>query len=263
MSQYIFDEPRHIHLLNGHPMIGTTTALSVIEKPFTWWASGMACSEFGWSNAKKVKTDERIEKAQAKLDEIKAMSIGQYVSLLDKAYSAHNSSKKVAADSGIDLHSMVEDFIKKRMEGVQGELFFPDERMRPFEEWCDNNVKRFLFSEVNCYSERLWCGGQPDFAYEDMNGNYVLADAKSHKAAYFSDMAQLGGYNIQLSENGGFTEDGKKIFELKKPFKSHAVFHFGGGFTAPTISYGIERDKNAFEYALALYKCRQDFDKIF
>jgi len=51
-----------------------------------------------------------------------------------------------------------------------------------------------------------------DFAYEDMEGNYVLGDFKSAAGFYYSYYLQLGAYDFQISENGGFTPKGEKIF---------------------------------------------------
>ena len=258
MPKYTFDSERHIHLLDGKPLIGTTTALDVLGKPLTWWASGMCAAEFGWKNSKLVKSDERLMSAKEHLEYIKTMNPGSYLELLDKAYKAHNTKKEKSADEGIDLHSAVEEYIKGEMTG-QGVLI-PDPRLETFRKWCEVNVKQFLFSEVNCYSERLWCGGIVDFGYISKDGKFILGDVKSSKDAYFSHFVQMGGYDIQLSENGGFTASGDKVFTCPKEIAGHGVFHFGGGFK-PTFSWGVLRNRRSFESALSLYKDRQNYEE--
>lgn len=247
-------------MLNGVPLIGTTTALNVIAKPLTWWASGLACAEFGWLNPRKNTWQRCFDAAQKKLDEIKEMNLTKYLGLLNIAYRAHNTFKEEAADGGINLHAEVEKFIKQDQLGIQSNGH--SAALDPFIEWCRTHVAKFLFSEIHCYSERLWCGGIVDFAYIDKDGRVVLADVKSSREAYFSQFVQMGAYDIQLSENGGVNSDGHKVFELPGQIAAHAVFHFGGGFKGPSIDYGVERNKAAFESALALYRNLQDYEGI-
>lgn len=266
MNRYSFNKKDHIHTLDGKPLIGTTTALSVIEKPLTWWASGMACAEFGWINPKKHTKEEVMAAAEKGLDNIKGCFMNErsghkyadWVKFLDKAYRAHNTKKEKAATEGIDLHELIETYIKSKIASIKISI---DPLIESFVSWTDKNVKRFLFSEIHCYSERLWCGGIVDFAYEDMGGNFVLADVKSSREAYFSHMVQMGSYDIQLTENGGFDAKGTKTFTLDKPFKAHAIFHFGGGFTEPTISFNVQGNRDSFVNALGLYKNRQAFEE--
>src|SRR5437899_1811597 len=45
----------HLHTLDGKPLIGTSTAIRVLNKPLTWWAAGMALTPLGWLNKNKSK----------------------------------------------------------------------------------------------------------------------------------------------------------------------------------------------------------------
>lgn len=251
-SGYSFDKAGHVHSLDGKPIIGTTTALGIIAKPLTWWASGLACTEFGWLNTKKSTPQERTETASKRLAEIKGMEVDAYIELLEKAYRAHNTKKDDAADKGVDLHAEIENYIKGQMAGTG--MLFDDERIQPFVDWTKANVKRFLFSEMCCFSRKLLVGGIADFGYVDMADNNVLGDIKSSKEAYFNQAAQLGGYDIQLSENGGYTETGEKVWTMDKPFKYHAIFAAGAGIGKPFFNTKVESAKTAFAHALGLYK---------
>lgn len=260
MNRYSFDSKKHIHFLDGSPLVGTTTALSIMDKPgLTWWASGMACAEFGWLNPRKNTWQLCFEAAQGVLDKIKVLPLPEYLDFLNKAYRAHNTKKEKAADDGTNLHAEVERYIKGILAA---ETVSVPESLASFHAWCTENVERFLVSEVHCYSERLWCGGIVDFAYIDKKGNVVLADVKSSPKAYFSHFAQMGAYDIQLFENGGFDAAGNKVFELPGAITAHAVFHFGEGFTAPTIDYNVGRNCSAFENALALYRASHDYENF-
>lgn len=267
MNRYNFNEEKHIHSLDGKPLIGTTTALGIISKELTWWASGMCAGEMGWLNSKKHDQNERLVKAGAKLTDIKLMNIGEYLKLLDMAYRAHHELKEKRAGEGTDLHALAEEWIKFKMNGGKesqsdNELFayVAPEVLSSFITWCENNVKRFLFSEVHCYSERLWVGGKTDFGYEDMNGNYVLADIKSRDKDYFSDHVQMGGYDLLL-RSGGYDKDGNLIWQWTKPFHRHAVFTLGENFKKPVFSESPIKNCEAFECALGLYKIKQMYEK--
>ena len=277
MNRYKFTEEPHAHWLDEKPLLGTTTVLSIISKELTWWASGMCAGTMGWLNSKKADKNERLISAGAKLTDIKLMNVGQYLDLLDTAYKAHNVKKESRAAEGTDLHALAEEWIKNKMDGDNGEganeellAYVPNEKLRPFITYCERNVKRFLFSEIHCYSERLWVGGKTDFGYEDMDGNYVLADIKSRDKDYFSDHVQCGAYDILLSQNGGFDADGNKTFEMMKgtlvsgkivqmDFDKHAIFTLGEKFKEPVFS-NPQKNRDAFEFALGLYKLRQDYE---
>ena len=258
-KSFKFDAVRHLYALDGKPLIGTTTALQVLSKELTWWASGMACAEFGWLNPKKSSKDDVVKAAASMHARICGMAFPDYLDLLNRAYRAHSAKKEIAKDSGIDMHSLLEDFIKSQMEGRSE--FLPDPRIQPFRDWSAKHVKRFLFSEICCYSEVLWCGGKPDFAYEDMEGNYALGDFKSAAGFYYSYYLQLGAYDFQISENGGFTPKGEKIFHLDKPFKYHAIFAERVGLDKPSLNHDIDRVKKAWVYLVRLYQEKMFFEK--
>lgn len=272
MNSYKFDSANHIHLLDNKPLIGTSTIASSVGKgsALIYWAVGMALNELGWSNPKKVTEKAiRLKKSSDVLRNLKSMSDETYLSLLDMAYKAHTRELKRTAGLGVDLHAELERYVKFQISGnweTPPLELFEDEELKkiiqPFVQWCENNVKKWLFSEVHVYSEELWTGGIIDAGYIDMNDNFVLADFKSG-GAWLSGYYQIGGYHIQLNENKkAFDENGNVVFELNDlKVKKHAIFPFKGGFTEPKIRTNIIDNCEGFRCATKLYKLNADFEK--
>lgn len=259
-DRYSFDSGKHVHMLNGKRLHGTTEVLKVLSKPLTWWASGMACQTFGWMNPKKIGESERGIAASRMLKKIRGMNVDQYQTLLAQAYAAHDTFKEGRATTGKDMHADAEAYIRARIKGEK--IRKVPSTISRFVEWAERKVKKFLFTEVHCYSREMWVGGICDFAYQDLKGNYGLADLKSSDAAYFDHMGQIGAYDMQLHENGAFSQKGTFLGDLKIDFDFHAVFPMKN-FKAPWISWQVERNKRIFQAALILHKDRKNFDDEF
>lgn len=260
---------QHIHQLKvgkeWKNLIGTSSVMSVLAKPLTWWAAGLAVAEFGWTKAedwRKLKTPElktadlerRIEHALPYLEEIKEMSIEDYIKKLDKGYKAHSVKLDSTAESGKDLHAELERYVNVVMLGEGYEKSDFDEKIHPFIEWSEKNVKRFLWSELHCYSKTYWIGGITDCGAELNDGSWVIIDFKSSKDAYPSQFLQIAGYDIELSENGGFDSEGNKIFTLEKPISKYIIVPFGAEVPTPVIMDTVDIHKDIFLNTLAVYK---------
>ena len=255
MPRFSFDPVKHYYTLDGAPLVGTTTALGIMDKPgLTWWASGMCAAEFGWLNPKKATVEECIEAARKGFANIFSMTgnLDTYIKFLNQAYRAHSQKKKDTAETGKDMHSMLEDFTRCRIEGRDPLIIEP--LIQPFVDWANKNVNRFLFTELCCYSQVLHVGGTADFGYEDMAGNMVLGDFKSSETAYYAHYLQCGAYDLQISENGGYTQDGQKVFTLEKPFERYEIFCFRAGLDKPFLTRECNRLRRAFSYAVNLYR---------
>lgn len=278
LPRYRFDDSldekgkkKHLHSLDGKPLIGTTTALKVIAKPLTWWASGLAVSVFGWlkklDTRKSTKEEvaknavERLARAEEYLKQIAALSPADYLKLLDKGYAAHANNLDKSADKGTDMHKELEDYVKACIKENNGN---PDYRAKPdFEEfeqvkilrdWAVKNVKRFIAAEGHGYSEKLWVGCIFDVLYEDMEGRLVILDHKSSKEAYMSQFLQCAGNDIQIAENGVLDKEGKLIYALERPVEYYAIFPFGMEKPEPQFYYDTESAKEGFKAALTLNK---------
>lgn len=250
---YTFDEKQHVHSLGGRPLCGTSTVMSVVSKPLTWWASGLAMRKFGWLDPKK-NTPEDVQKAlEEGFKKVKECSIQEYGQLLAEAYKAHATNLKETASAGTDLHAELEKYVKWQMtEKSTKEIF--DEKIMPFIKWAERNVKRFLWSETYCYSEKLWLGGISDCGVELNDGTCGIIDFKSSKEVYPAQFWQCAGYDLQISENGGFDKNGKQLFKLEQPIKFYAIVPFGAKNVEPVFNYDTEGCKQAFAAALILYK---------
>lgn len=249
------ENDKHLHTLNGKPLLGTSTVVGVLAKPLTWWASGLACEKFGWinkGNAKKGWTpkEERLKRAGSKFEEIKNLSHEEYLNLLDEAYKAHSVKLDTSATAGTDLHAELERYVKNTIEG-KVETY--DEKILPFITWATENVEKFLWSEAHCYSERLWVGGISDCGALLKNGKTVIIDFKSSKEAYQSHFIQIAGYDIQISENGLLGNQGTKKDKIKK-IDGYAVVPFGSTEFTVDFRWNTDELKKGFESALILYK---------
>lgn len=256
LQEYKFDNKNHIHTYCDKPLLGTSTVIGVLAKPLTWWASGLACAKFGWinkGNATKgwTKKEDRLKKAEESLISIKGLEVEAYLELLDEAYKAHSVKLTDTADIGTFLHEECERFVKDRMNGKVGE--YP-EKIQPFIDWTNQNIKRFLWSELYCYSNILWVGGISDVGVELNDGQYGVLDFKSSKDSYDSQFIQCAGYDIEISENGGFTFDGYPIFKLDKPITFYGIIPFGAEKFRVDFRYNVEDLKEGFKSCVILHK---------
>lgn len=254
------------------PLRGTSTILDVLSKPLTYWAVGLALAKLGWVKI-SMKPDEipdeikarakelelefkkaysgyvsipreiRLEGLTVKLEEIQKMSPDEFLSLLDEAYTAHKQNLKETAKGGKDLHALAEAWIKGE---ISGERITPDPGIQPLVLWAKENVKRWLWSEMHCYSEKHWIGGISDAGFETIDGIYGILDIKSSKDAYTSQFLQIGGYEIQVTENGGFDAQGNHLFTLDKKIGQYVIFPFGMKKPEAQIRYNTDELRRGF-----------------
>lgn len=260
--QYRFDKEEHIHTLDGQPLIGTSSMASVLAKPLTWWASGLAVAKFGWVNKGNAKSGwvskaERLAHAIPYFLKIKSLTDDEYLNLLDEAYAAHSKKLDSSAKAGTDMHEVMESYVKRCIETNEGKPInekSSDPKLQILIDWACHKVKRFLWSEVHCFSKDLWLGGISDCGFEDNAGKIAILDFKSSKDVYLSQFWQCVGYAIQLEENGGYTSNGEKVITLEKPIDYVAVLPFG--MEKPEVQYNVDMDggKEAVKAMVLLYK---------
>jgi hypothetical protein len=251
MANYKFNDSKHLHTLDEKPLVGTSTVLSIIAKPLTWWASGLAVEQFGWKNPKKHPPEEVIRAFEAGYERVMGLSKDGYKNLLETAYKAHATKLKDSATAGTDLHAELEGYVKNTMEN---RMAIYDDRIQPFIKWSNENVKRFLWSEGHCYSSKLWIGGISDCGAELNDGSFCIIDFKSSKEAYLSQFWQCWGYAIQIEENGVVNDKGEKITTVEKHIDRVCIVPFGADKVEPVFHFGREDGIKAFESALYLYK---------
>lgn len=264
MDYFYNDEKgRHLHTLDDKPLIGTSTVCRIIAKPLTWWAAGQAVGILGWLDPRKNTAELRQQTARESLVAIKNLDVGGYMQLLDKGYRAHDATKRKAGTAGTARHATLEEYVKMCLDNggaplpAEAQTYEPE--VAAFIDWALVNVRRFLWCEVNCYSRELWVGGIADIGYEDMEGKIVAGDHKSSEHAYFDQFIQIAGYDLELSENGGFNAKGEQVFILPRPIDYYIVFPFRSLPFTPKKVYDVEGYRQAFKAALTLYKASQNY----
>ncbi len=260
MSRYAFKKP-HRHTLDGKNLIGTSTGMKIIGGDkvggLIWWASGMAVGKFGWLNPKKNEVEDVGKAMREGFDKIKNLDYESYSDLLAEAYKAHDTHKKERAKIGTARHELLERYVKMCLEKADGEpqvFDSGDETINQFITWAVGNVKKFIWSETHCYSERLWLGGICDVGMEMNDGKIMVGDFKSSREAYVDQFLQCAAYGIQLKENGGFTADGDRVFEPLKRIDGYFIVPFGAEKIIPQFVYDVENCEKTAELAIGLNK---------
>lgn len=262
-NMYKFNKQLHIHTLDGQPLIGTSTMSSVLAKPLTWWASGLAVEKFGWINKGNVKKgfekkENRIKSVKKFLETAPVDDPEEWLKLCDEAYSAHSKKLDSSASAGTDMHSVMESYVKECIENNEGKPLHhglvEDVKLKIFTDWAEKNVKKFLWSEAHCYSKELWLGGISDCGFEDMEGKIAILDFKSSKEVYLSQFWQCVGYAIQIEENGLFTPEGELIMKLDKPIDYVAVLPFGMDKPEVQFNFDMVGGKKSVASMVQLYK---------
>lgn len=256
MAKYRFDSKNHIHLLDEKPLIGTSTALQVIAKNLTWWAaetSAVECLEVG-EHIPTIR--EEYLAACASTDKKSAIdALQKKYPIFKKARFAHFADKNDKAKKGTDMHEELEKYVKFcLMRGFPEVLDTEHAAVKVFHEWAKKNVKRFIFSEAHCYSEKHLLGGIADVAWIDNEDRAIIGDFKSSKEAYQNQFFQIAGYDIQFTENGEYDSEGNRISEFPFKVAGYAVIPFGAQNPEPVLNYDTETNKKAFLAAVELFK---------
>lgn len=255
---YRFNEAEHLHQLNGRNLTGTSSVLNVLNKPLSYWAVGIALSKLGWMKPNEKiggkyvanKKEDRIAAVAKGLSIIKQLTPEQMLSLMDEAYKAHAVEAKDSAERGKVRHALCEDYVKAWMAGKP---LPQSEEISAFTSWAEKSVERFLWSEMNVYSKEYWIGGISDCGAVLKDGKRVIIDFKSSKEAYHSQFLQIAGYDLQISENGGFTAKGDRVME-PTGVDGYIVFPFGAPKPEPVYYWDTKTAKDVFLSVLKIYR---------
>jgi hypothetical protein len=271
--KFVDEKKEHLHTLDGKPLIGTSSVLSIVSKPLTWWAAGKAVEKFGWVNPKLSTEKDRLLAAMNGRKAIVDMTDAEYAKLLQAAYRAHDTTKKDAAEAGTDMHAELEQYVRVCMMywGKPQLTVSEHKAVKIFADWAVENVQRFLWSEMHCWSESLWLGGISDVGALLKDGRTCIIDFKSSKEAYASQFWQIAGYDLQISENGGYTAEGERVFSYREVpvpegrvrYEEASVYFiipFGAAKPEPVPFADVEGAREAFKSALVLYKANQNYN---
>src|SRR3990167_4694072 len=256
MYKFIDANKEHLHTLDDKPLICTTTLLKEVHPPMlSWYGSGKALEIFGWLKATESTEDERLKSVAGPLQKLQEMPVQDFLVLLDKAYRNHDEYKKQQGKKGTDIHELVENYILHCIQkngGAPAES--KTEAIKDFVIWAKENVKKFLWAEGYCYSERLWVGGCADFGFIGMDDKVYIGDLKTAKAIYWTNFLQVAGYGIQAKENGVFTADGEKLGH-PKTINGYMIFQQKpGGKSQVKWQFNVEELEKIFETDVLSYK---------
>jgi hypothetical protein len=179
---------------------------------------------------------------------------------------AHYNAKNEAADKGVDMHAELEKYVQLMITDQDGKPKllngYDHKAVEVFAIWAVEHVEKFLLSEANVYSERLWVGGITDCVAKTKDGRYAIIDFKSSKDAYYGRFVQAAGYAIQLEEQGAFDAEGNARITSFSPVDKITALYivpFGSPDPTPREQFDVVGFKLDFEAAARLYKSSQLF----
>jgi hypothetical protein len=182
---------------------------------------------------------------------------------LDKAVNAWTKVRNKAATKGTDMHAELEKYVQNCIDngGAPVKVETEHDAVKKFSVWAYDNVLQFVFCEKNTYSKRLWTGGIVDCLAKLKGGQLAVIDFKSGKDTYFSSVAQVAGYALQLEESGYGNADGTNWHLLTEPIAALIVVPFGAATFKPTRVDNVKGFKEVFEHLAAVYTYLQAFNK--
>lgn len=232
---YEFDKKKHLHLLDGKPLTGTTTVLGIISK-----GDGL----IQWSANEAVSYVK--EKAETQYNEEDQAVYCIVENELEAAKTAWKRSRDKAGTQGTDVHAIIEEIIKEVIKNNDGYILTgknANPQVQNFLEWAISNKVKFLESELNVYSRDLWIGGIVDMVFE-IDGEVYIGDIKTAKAIYPTNYWQMSAYQYCLTEMGKYAKiKGFKVIRLGKD----GSFEVGENYAYPDNIEG-------FKSALVVYR---------
>lgn len=231
--RFLDENGEHLHQIQTDGewknLTGTTTVLGVIAKPaLIPWAANMT-----------------VGYIREHIGEYDLTDLAQFEQMLQDAKSAHRKKKEKAGDWGTELHAEVERYIKNSMICIAGwkDTTKYDDKIKQFIEWAKQNNTRFLASEKNVWSERMWTGGIVDFICE-IDGKRWIGDIKtSNSGVHPENFWQCAAYDMMLQEQGEPRAEGYLILNIKE-----------NGEFAEKRNISIEENQQAFLSCLNIYR---------
>jgi hypothetical protein len=258
---YTDEAKAHLHTFRNKPLLGTSSVVGVLAKNLTWWSaelSAVECLEAG----DKIPTI-RAEYLEAKVKGKPGIdALQKKYPIFKKARFAHFNDKNDKADKGTDMHELMENYVKECMNSFNGKPYALDsasrgaidKRLENFIDWSVKEVDKFIWSEIHCYSEGMWVGGISDVGVQLKDGRVGIIDFKSSRDSFDSQFIQVAGYDLQITENGGFTKNGVKIFTLPKPITFYGIIPFGAEEFKVDIRGDVDTLKECFRACVTLYR---------
>lgn len=234
-KRYSFDEKKHIHTLDGKPLTGVTTVLSVVSKPFLYkWYADMA-------------VDHIISNIVVRGDESSIVRTAAF----EEARKAGFNKRDAAGDWGKTIHKWVENYVMAKIMNQTSVLPKPLDGLLGkaclhFIDWERKNNVTFLDSERNLYSESFWIGGICDLVVS-IDGKKWICDVKTSSGIYPEHFWQMAAYDMCLQEMKLHSDiEGYIVINLKK-----------SGEFDERRSISNDEHKRAFAACLDIYRIRE------
>lgn len=248
-----FDESNHTYKIDGRIIKDSISGcLKVIAKPaLVGWAAGLAVDYIAARMYPGMVLDEIVIK-----------------DLVKGAKAAYRLKTEDAADLGTLGHKWVEDYLNAQANNKPVPLFPVNPELRNIAETFlqfmrENNVE-VISAEQKVYSKELDIAGTFD-CLARFNGELAILDWKTGSGIYPEYFLQMGGYDLCYTEEH-FPELHKSPnssdFNPYAVVKKHIVVNCSkSGELKVAISDQVERNKLAFEHALALYRDLSDIQQ--
>lgn len=259
--RYIDENRQHLHTLRGQPLVGASTAKSIIgskDNLMQWYADMAAVAGLALP-AQDIKAEYE---AVVAIRDKKARAEAKQV--LDKKYpdfkaarTAAIKSRDKSAKTGTARHSTLEEYVKTCLAENKGIplAHSTDETadVSTFVDWSLENVATFYFAEANCYSESLWCGGIADLGMKLKNGKRLVGDHKNAKEAYNDMFLQTAIYDVLLNTSGILDRDGYVLGEWE-PADGYVIFPFRSEPFTPEFKWNAGAWREAAKQTINLYR---------
>lgn len=233
-TNFTFDENKHAYTLDGTPLIGTTTVLSLLAKP----------ALIQWSANEAVKYI--LEHASDEEPENGESIVSVKVKYLEEAKTAHRRKKEGAGDIGSQVHKWIENHIAGTKQD-----FPTDPQMakmiQAFLDWEAQVKPRWIASEMRVYATSTWTAGTLDFIAE-INGKVFIGDFKTSTGIYDEAFWQMSAYQYMLQEmQPDYKIDGHIVVNIRKDGKletkeSYAYDTNIKGFLGLLMAYKVKNN---------------------
>lgn len=230
-----FNPAKHQYRANGEYCNGVTTALGIIDKPqLMYWSANMA-----------------VEHIQSKWHPDKAYDEVYIQECLRDAKKAHTVKKLKAADIGTIAHNWIESWCNGTI--------LPDPTNREvlnavtaFKKFIKEHDYKPIVAERPVFSRKYNYAGTLDGVawYE---GKLVISDNKTSSGIYESMFAQMGGYDVALTEE-----------YPNLPIQGHLIINCTKeGDLNTSYSENRELHRKVYLRALALWREYGELKKVF
>lgn len=252
------DRTAHLHILDGKPLIGASSTVGVIGSAdglMQWYADLAAIAGLKLPQQDVSSAYEAANAIQDKDARRKAKQA------LDKAYPdyavarrAATASRDGSAKKGTKRHGTLEDYIRHCLANNKGKpMTATHAEIQVFIDWSLTHVKRFIFTEANCYHETLWVGGIADIGLETIDGKILIGDHKSSREAFPKQFLQAALYDVLLADSGILDSQGNHLGDWV-PADGIVIFPFRSEPFTPEFKWNMDKWRKGAEDAVNLYK---------